>query len=231
MANTRFNGAILYSNPGFRRDLPMGAFPSYVELFDDFEKVAMDATNSWTVVKDSGASVAIVADTAGGELALTSAATTNDDGASIQGNEIFKPASDRTIWFVTRVKNSSPADADMFFGLSENFATNPEAVLSATNFIGFEIDDGAATILCKTKSTTATTTTTAVSMVADTYIILGFKVIGTGLVEFYINNNLVASHTTNIPTTELAAAAFSLSGSITGTRVTTLDYIKVVATR
>jgi hypothetical protein len=231
MANTRFSGNILYGNAGFLRDLPMGASPDYVTRFDDFTAVAIDSTNAWTVVKDSGAAVAIVADTAGGELALTSAATTNDDGASIQGNEIFLPASGRTIWFMARVKNTSPADADMFFGLSENFATNPEAILSATSFIGFEVDDGAATILCKTKATTATTTTTAVSMVADTYINLAFKVMGTGLVQFYINGNLVASHTTYIPTTELALAAFSLSGSVTGTRVTTLDYIGAVATR
>jgi len=233
MANTRFSNTILYGNRGFMRDLPQGFSPlDHVVTFDDFTGIAVNSTNDWTVVKDAGAAVAIASDTAGGELVITSTATTDDDGGSIQGNEIFLPASGRKIWFAARVKNSSVADSDLFFGLSENFATNPEAVLSASNRIGFQVNDGSAVILCKTEaSDTETSTTTSVSMVDATYVVLAFCVTGTGLVEFYVNGNLVASHTANIPTTELAAAAFSLSGSTTGTRATTIDYILTAATR
>ena len=56
--------------------------------FDDYYQV--HTTLRWTIVKDSGASAAIVADATGGEIALTSSATTENDGASIQGKqEIF----------------------------------------------------------------------------------------------------------------------------------------------
>lgn len=232
MANTRFSNTILYGNKGFLRDLPQGFSLDHVMIFDDFTGVVLDSTNDWTVVKDIGAAVAIVADTAGGELALTSAATTNDDGASIQGNEIFLPASGRTIWFAARVKNSKVDQSDMFFGLTQNFATNPEAVLTASNRIGFQIDDGGASVLCKTEaSDTETSTDSGADMVNDTYINLALKVSGTGAVEFFVNGALVATHSTNIPTTELAPAAFSLSGDNLGTRVTTLDYILAAATR
>lgn len=231
MANTRFSGQILRSDKSFR-DMPQSLSPDYVILWDDFVKVANDETNSWTVVEDSGASVAIVADTAGGELALTSAATTDNDGASIQGNEIFLPAASRVIWFETRLKCNDADQTDICAGLTVNFATNPEAMLTAANRIVFQIDDGDASILCKTESGgTETSTDSGVDLEDDTYVTLTARVSGTNRVDFYVNRQLVASHQTNIPTTEMAAAAMSVSGSATGTRATTLDYIGAAATR
>lgn len=233
MANTRFTGQILRDGrtSKFWTDIPMQANPDYTVFWDDFTGVAVDSTNAWTVVKDTGASVAIVADTAGGEIALTSTATTDDDGASIQGNEIFLPASGRTIWFEARVKLADAAQQDMFVGLCQNFATDPEASLAASNRIGFQKDDGSALLLTKTEvADTETSTTTDQSVVAATYVRLGFKVNGTGSVEFFVNRSLVARHTT-VPTTELAPAIFSLSGVNTGTKSLTADYIFVVQSR
>lgn len=233
MANTRFNGPILFGNAQkWRNDAAQGFNLDMIRVFDDFTAVAVDSTNAWTVVKDSSASVAIVADTAGGEIALTSAATTDNDGASIQGNEIFLPAAGKNIWFEARVKMSSVADMDAFVGLSQNFATNPEAVLTASNRIGFQINDGDASILCKTEAADSETSTdSGVDGVDATYIRLGFLVRGTTGVEFYVNRQLVATHSTNIPTTELAIALFELSGSVTGTRSLTCDYVWAEANR
>jgi len=86
---THFKGPILYSaaRKGLE-NLQVGVWPDQAVLYDDFTGILLDATNDWTVVKDSGATAAISADTATGVLALTSAATTDDDGASIQGNDI-----------------------------------------------------------------------------------------------------------------------------------------------
>ncbi len=54
----------------------------------------------------------------------------------------------------------------------------------------------------------------------------------TGSVRFYIDGSLVATHSTNINDDEnMTAAAMSLSGNATGTRVTTLDYIIAAETR
>ena len=88
---THFKGPILYSSArkGLE-NLQVGVWPDQAVFLDDFTGIAIDTTNDWTVVKDSGATVAISADTATGVVALTSAATTDNDGASIQGNEIFQ---------------------------------------------------------------------------------------------------------------------------------------------
>lgn len=235
MSNTRFGGTILHSGTGasrkWFRDLPQACTPDHIVVWDDFTGVTLDATNDWTVVKDSSATVALVADTHGGEVALTSAATTDDDGASIQGNEIFLPAAGRTIWFETRVKLADAEQQDMFVGLTQNFATNPEAALTASNRIGFQKNDGSALLVCKTEvADTETSTTTASSAVAATYVRLGFIVNGVSNVEFYVDRQLVATHAT-VPATELAPALFSLSGVDTDTKSLTADYILAVATR
>lgn len=239
MSATHYSGPLLYSGANKTdyfagmADLPVSFNLSTFSLLDDFVGVAIDTTNSWTVVKDSGAAVAIVADTVGGELALTSTATTDDDGASIQGNEIFSVDADKVLYFQTRLKCNDADQTDICAGLTVNFATNPEAMLTAADRIVFQVNDGNASILCKTeKDGTETSTDSLVDLEDNTHVVLGFAVTGTGSVQFFINGRLVATHLTNIPDDEnLALAAMSLSGSASGTRVTTIDYIFGAQTR
>jgi hypothetical protein len=110
-------------------------------------------------LKTGTASVGIVGDTVGGELALTSAATTDDNGASIQGNEIFAVAAGKDIYFSTRIKCNDADQTDICVGLTVNFATNPEAMLTAADRIVFQVDDGNASILCKTEKNGTETST------------------------------------------------------------------------
>ena len=233
MANTHFSGPILFSgkgnSKGWFENLPIGSNPDYMGYMDDFTGVALDNTNDWTVVKDSSASAAIAADVVGGAVTLSSQATTDNDGASIQGNEIFAVASGRDIWFETKI---TPTDAegdamDICIGLTVNFATNPEAMLTAADRIVFQVDDGDSNIDCVTeKDGTATTTDSGVDIASGTAVTLGFHVKSTGSVEFFVNRNKVATHTANIPDDEnLALGAMELSGSATGTKSMNIDYM------
>ncbi len=236
MAATHYSGPLQYSGKGatgaWGTDLTTSVDTDVVTYMDDFTGVALDSTNDWTVVKDSGASAGIGADVLNGVLELTSAATTDDDGASVQGNEIFKAQADKTIWFETKLQCNDADQTDICVGLTVNFATNPEAMLTAADRICFQVDDGNASILCKTESGgTETSTDSGVDLVDSTYVKLSIRVSGTGQVFFYVDGTEVAVHTTNIPTTELALAAMSLSGSATGTRKTTIDYMFAAATR
>lgn len=231
---THHNTPVLYSGyaAGYKdlREMPMSINPDYYCIEDDF---VYELDTGWTVVKDSGASVAIVADTVGGELAITSTATTDNDGGSVQGNEIFAVAADKNMFFQTRIKNNDVDQSDICVGFTVNFATNPENMLTATDRIVFQVDDGDASINCITeKDGTATTTDSGVDMADNTYVKLGIACSGTGKVEFFVNDKLVATHSTNIPDDEnLAIAAMSLSGSASGTRATTIDYLMGARTR
>ena len=234
---THHNTPVLYNGygAGYKalRNMPISINPDFFEISDDFVGILLNATNTWTVIKDSGASVAIIADTTGGEVTLLSAATTDDDGASIQGNEIFTVAAGKDIFFETRIKCNDADQTDICVGLTVNFATNPEAMLTAADRIVFQVDDGDASILCKTEqSGTETSTDSGIDMVDATYIVLGFSVNSANSVEFFINGALVATHTTNIVDDEnLTVAAMSVSGSTSGTRATDLDYIIAAQTR
>ena len=234
---THHNTPVLYSGyaSGYKDLLsqPIALNPDYFTYVDDFLGIAVDTTNDWTVVKDSGATVAIVADTVGGELGLTSAGTTDNDGASIQKNETFSVDANKNIFFQTRIKCNDADQTDICVGFTVNFATNPEAMLTAADRIVFQVDDGDASILCKTeKDGTETSTDSGIDLADDTYVKLGIAVAGTGSAKFYINDLLVATHSANIPDDEnLTIAAMSVSGSASGTRLTTLDYMIASQTR
>ena len=63
MANTHFSGPVLFSaaRPTLE-NLNIGSWPDQTRFMVDFTGILLDATNDWTVVKDSGASVALQAD-------------------------------------------------------------------------------------------------------------------------------------------------------------------------
>jgi hypothetical protein len=234
---TKFSGPLLHTDRSSAADrdwfsnAPSFMDTDFVQLMDDFIMVANDQTNDWTVVKDTSATVAVLADTVNGILRLTSAATTDNDGASIQGNEVFLPATGVTIWFEARIRASDADQHDGFIGLCENFATNPEACLTASNRIGFQINDEDASILCKSEvADTEASTDSGVDQADATFNVVGFKINGTSSIEFYVDRKLVATHT-SVPATELTPAFFNLSGNATGTHTADVDYISVVATR
>ena len=139
------------------------------------------------------------------------------------------------IWFETKVKvgDSEGSAIELCVGLTVNFATNPENMLAATDRIVFQVDDGDTNIDCVTeKDGTATTTDSGVDIADDTYVTLGFHVTDAAKVEFFVNRNLVATHTANIPDDEnLAIGAMELSGSATGTKSATIDYLFASQTR
>ena len=228
---THHNTPVRYSGKGAGynalKEMPISIALDHYGFFDDFTAVDDDQTNNWTVVKDTGASVGITADTAAGILNLTSAATTDDDGASIQGNEIFRTTAGKNIYFAARLACNDADQTDIDCGLTVNFATNPEAITTAADQIIFRVIDGDASILCYTeKNGTATSTDSGVDLADDTYVKLEILVEGTSTVKFYINGGLVATHTTNIPDDEnLTIGVASVSGSATGTRATSLDYV------
>jgi hypothetical protein len=213
-------------------------------LYDDFTGILLDATNDWTVVKDTSATAALSADTATGVLALTSQATTDNDGASIQGNEIFQLPSTageklffEARFFASSTSGSGVGQMDIWIGLCENFATNPEAAFTASNRIGFQLDDGSSLTRLITEASDTETETelaAAYNLTDDTYVTVGFigtKGTTTDTVQFYYNRQLVGTHTTNIPTSLMTPAAVEVSGDATGTKSMSVDYIMAAVDR
>ena len=241
MANTHFSGPVTFSaaRPTLQ-NLNIGTWPDQTRFMVDFTGILLDATNDWTVVKDSGATVALQADALNGVVDLTSAATTDNDGSSIQGNEIWglPSTAGEKLYFEARFQISDADQMDVFIGVCENFATNPEAIFTASNRIGFQIDDGDATPHLITESSDSETDTTLSGTTYDlsdatdvTVSFVATKGTSTDVVDFYINRTKVGTHTTNVPTANMTQAAAEVSGNATGTKSMSIDYIMVAQDR
>ena len=239
---THFKGPVLFSNASAFENLKMSMWPDQFTYFDDFNQGALDATHNWTIVKDSSATAAVVADSLNGEVNLTSANTTDNDGASIQAKQesfALPTTAGNKLYFETRVKISDATQTDFLVGFTETFATNPENALLSSNVIGFVKVDGSAIVKGTTESGDTQTLvefadTTKSTMENDTYVTLGLvatKNDSTNKVQFYINRNLVGTSTTNIPTANMKVMAMSVSGDATGQKVTTFDYIMAAQDR
>ena len=236
---THFKGPILYSaaQKGLE-NLNIGVWPDQCTKWDDF---VMELDTGWTVVKDAGADVSIAADVANGVLVITSAATTDDDGGSIQANEIFRlpNVQGEMVYFETRIyvdstSGSGVGQMDAFWGLCENFTTNPEAGFLVANRIGFQMDEGSSSLrLITEKGGTEKESVLATThdLVDGAYATLGFTATkgkltgGTEVVQFYINKQLVGTHTENVPTENMTPAIISVSGDATGTKSMGIDYV------
>lgn len=214
----------------FFSDLPVG-----IDALDfDFQRHEFDKTlvaGEFTTVKDSGATVASVAS----DVVITSAATTDNDGGSIQGLNLQYLVKDtKKLWFEARVKVSDADQGEMFIGISEAFTTNPEAVIvNGIARVGFELIDGAATINTVIDNNTTPTREVLSNAMSDaTYVTLGFRTYG-GHVLFYVNRAYVGK--TAIPAAiaavSLAPAFMHISGNATGTHTAHCDYIFVCQER
>jgi hypothetical protein len=217
-------------------NMPVGMlsnFGDYHSVVEDFDGKAFNATDVWTVIKDASATVALnSADN--GELLISSAATTDNDGGSIQMVPSFLVKSGKKLWFEARVKVSSAADCDMFIGLAETHATDPEAVVvDGIARVGFELVDGSAVIQSVIDNDTAATrVSTTISAADATYVRLGFRTDGASI-RFYVNRSL--TNTRDIPSAIaaklLSPTFFGLSGSASGTHTRAIDYMIAVQER
>ncbi len=236
LMSSHFKGPILEnesinSSRACRSHCPIDVDADYVKVCEEDFVSLVDGT-VWDIVKDAGASVA-AADQAGGAIQITSTATTDNDGGSVQmTSEVVKLVAGKRMWFEASVKMSDVLQSEMYVGLAETFATNPEAVLASAEMCGFIKADGDAEVNVKTeKAGTATSEASGVDMVNNTYIVFSMFYDGGSNVVFYVNRKQVAAIITNLPDKLMKPCIFSLSGDASGTKMLTADYIHVVVER
>ncbi len=230
----RLNGPILEigdrDSREWYRNMPVWGDPDYIWFMDDFTGIAIDVTNDWTLVEDASSTETIEGDTLGGRLRLF--ATADDEGTSLQGNEIFEVSADKELWYETKIQSNEPTEVDLCMGLTVNFTTNPEAMLTAADRIVFQKDDGADSIFSITEIGGAETKKdTGIDLGTATDIILGFRVIGDSTVLFYINRVLVSTHTTNVVNNQNLCLAVMLLCGDANDHILAVDYIHCIATR
>jgi len=213
-------------------ELPVGEDPDFIVYFNDF-LVAQDyAASDWVITTTEAgafsASEALAADELGGALLITND-NADDDSDSLQHTEeVWKCAAGKRTWFESRLKVSDADAVDMFVGLGITDTTP----LDTSDRVGFQIDDGNASILCKSeKNSTETSTDSGVDAADDTYVVLGFYWDGINKMEFSVNRSVVATHTSNNPDDENLCITLHLVNGAAAAKTMTVDYIYVAQER
>ena len=194
--------------------------------------------DEWTIT-EVNASTQTLLDERNGILSLTPAGAEND-GSNMQlggtgdvetTGESWAPAAGTNLWFEVRVRSTTDADQnDLFVGLH----VEDTAIIASkgSDYIGLRVDDGDANVDTEQTSASATpTVSTAVTTISDNvFAKMGFKVTSTDKIEFYVNDVLEATTTSNIPTALMKLSLAHLAGEATA-NVMDFDYVVVCQSR
>ena len=120
----------------------------------------------------------------------------SDNFLSLQEHSLgFLCAAGKDTVIETRVKCTDGALTQFMIGLG---AVDALSITAAANFIGFRFSADVLTCLSE-KASAETTTVSTVTLVDATYAKLRVEIDGVSTARFYVDDVLVATHTTNIP--------------------------------
>lgn len=134
-------------------------------------------------------------------------------------------ATAKLVQFVCTVPATVNAGDGYVFGLSDNSGGGGFAVDGSMKGAYFKREDGEANWHVITRDGVGITDTdTGVLVVADAWVLLEIKQPIVGTIEFYINQNLVATHTTNVDTANAFDVVPTVGVIATTTLYLYLDY-------
>ena len=198
-----------------------GHYASYSNDF--FEYTAGDWTLT-TTENGSGDASEALADEVYGIISISLDNSLNDADGFQLGAESFKPTAGKNIYFETKLKMSDATDTDILFGLVVT-DTSPEA---HANGIVFEKDDADTQWDFKTTASSVTSSESNIATAQTTnYVTLGFRVIGTSHVEYWVDDIYQGVLTSSIPSTDLRPTMYYLNGTEGDSEILNIDYIFV----
>lgn len=177
-------------------------------------------------------------DAAFGVAILDAGVDTNEfDGVQVQfgGNsttgEMFKPTAGKRIWGEARI--TSTAAPRYFWGLAQQDTTLVTSNALTSQGLGFSSFTNDNIVIGMAKDGSSTTTATSIATITPaTFVKLGFKVTGTGLIEFYVDgvktaNTIIA----NIPVTEMKPSFTCHIASNAATGQLKIDWFRIFQER
>jgi hypothetical protein len=191
---------------------------------DDFIGLTKTADTWIATQATSGTATAGVL--AGGTCALSAGATTNHQGEQLQrAGGHFIPAVSKSIWFECRLKTNL-LTLEFLAGLADiDTGLITTGAVHATDCIAFSSVTGDGVLLQNVASGGTHTTAAGPTLVAATYVKLGFVLTSNTSVQFFVNGTAQgAPVTTNIPAVTLAPS-FVCQATGTGTPQVDIDWV------
>ncbi len=224
---TRFTSGV--TNNRKDHDLGMLGMPDPTKYITDFVDFNTYAAGDWTVTEtQAGATQALSsANGPGGVLLLTNSAADNDVNQLQRAVEAFKFTSGKQTWFRARLKVSDATQSDVYVGL---IITDTDLVGGITDGVYFRKDDGDAQWdIVSLMNSSGTSSTNIGTLVADTYVVLGFYYDGGTTVEAWIDGTKVATLTvalgTSLVNDEELAVTVSLTNGEAVAKTMAIDYL------
>lgn len=221
---TRFPNGVTNIGP----NKPLSSFPApdptkcHV-IFDDFNTYN---TANWTVTETQAGATQALTTGNGGLILLTNTAA--DDDKNIIGNVSTPIVLDSTKnhWFKGRLKVSTDTQVDVFMGL------NDTVDIPGADYIQFTKDDGATSFYFKSTPDSGTTSVSATSLstlVADTFVTLGWYYDSKDKrIYIYVNDVLKSVISSGVVAALPNAAVRVVAGIRNGdanARTATFDYV------
>lgn len=197
---------------------------TYFEDFDEYHAV------NWTVTETQAGATQALANVDGGVLLLTNSAADNDLNVLQKVGESFKFEASKKLFFKARFAVSDATQSDFVVGLQITDTTP----LAVTDGVYFRKDDGDANLdFVVIKNSTASTSTAIATVVAATYLTVGFYYNGVDEVVYAAsvdNNNptvLGKLAVTNLPDDEELTISFGIQNGEAVAKTMSIDYIFV----
>lgn len=223
----------------------------FSEYFNDFLRYPdYDATNEWTLSQENGntsATVTLSDDASYGYLSLNVISATDNHGLNIQftaangAGEFVLPAANKLTIYEVRVQVDDATDCDFFAGLSitdTDLAAASGAFIDASDYVGFEKDDGDANVDFVSAENSIETKELAITTVADaTWKTLAFRADGVSSIQaWYKDSSDIwqrggAPITTNINDDERMCLTFGLCNGAAAAKRMFIDYVRVLLQR
>lgn len=196
--------------------------------FDDFDTYT---AGQWTVT-EVGTGTRALTDVDGGGLLITNAAADNDRNEFQKVGESFLLTAGKRAFFKARFKVSDATQSDFLIGLAVLDTTLQGSIDGAgvTDGIFFSKDDGDALldVQCQKNATTGQTRAAGIAtVVADTFLTVGWAYDGKSEVKYFVNDVHIGTldgTSTYLPDTELTVSFAIMNGEAVA-KTMTVDYI------
>jgi hypothetical protein len=200
-------------------------------FFNDFDEYH---AGNWTVTETQAGATQALTNVDGGVLLLTNSAADNDLIALQKVGESFKFEAGKKLFFKARFAVSDATESDFVIGLQITDTTP----LAVTDGVYFRKDDGDANLdFVVVKDSTASTATAITTVVAATYITVGFYYNGVDEVVYAASTNslnptvLGKLAITNLPNDEELTVSFAIQNGEAVAKTMSVDYIFVAKER
>lgn len=202
--------------------LPAGFEPSVVQYFNDFIVPSDYTASDWDLVQVGSGSIS-QAQEMGGVLAITTGASANNTEALFLKDKWNTTALGQRLWFKTRISVDNFTNISVLVGLSDG---------STNNRIDFELAPASQQLFANcTLATVSTRVFLGEFNLQTKYYTLAFVTDGTS-VDFYIDNSLRTTITTNIPlASTLLRTSYQITTLSPAARTLKLDYTYTASQR